>query len=162
MDDFAEFGAVQRVANLVDLEKPCKMTTLCIWLLSWLSIQPRIRAIQKKFDHFWMIKFFEIYKICNPLHRSDRKIWVKNASQFWRFWIIYSKLFIQNLHFSNLKCDFLSKFWWNFVGISRTCSECQEFSISWKKRIQFFEKSVKISEMFKLFRKLFRIIQSCP
>ena len=31
-----------------------------------------------------------------------------------------------------------------------------------KKRIQFFEKSVKISEMFKLFRKLFKIIQSCP
>ena len=42
---------------------------------------------------------FEIYKICNPLHCSDRKIWVKNASQFWRFWIIFSKLFIQNLHF---------------------------------------------------------------
>ena len=35
-----------------------------------------------------------------------------------------------------------------------------------KKMIQFCEKSVKISEMFKLFRKLFRklfkIIQSCP
>ena len=32
---------------------------------------------------------------------------------------------------------FLSKFWWNFVGISRTCSECQEFSISWKKGSNF-------------------------
>ena len=31
-----------------------------------------------------------------------------------------------------------------------------------KKRTDFFEKSVKISEMFKLFRKLFKIIQSCP
>ena len=38
---------VQRIANLVDLEKPCKMT---IWLLSWLSIQPRTSPL--KFDHF--------------------------------------------------------------------------------------------------------------
>ena len=38
---------MQRIANLVDLEKPCKMT---IWLLSWLSIQPRTSPL--KFDHF--------------------------------------------------------------------------------------------------------------
>ena len=42
-----EIWAVQRIADLVDLEKPCKMT---IWLLSWLSIQPRTSPL--KFDHF--------------------------------------------------------------------------------------------------------------
>ena len=47
----------------------------------------RSRLYRRRFlrpnTHF--AAFFEIYKICNPLHRSDRKILVKNASQFWRF-----------------------------------------------------------------------------
>ena len=36
--EFFEFGAVQRNANLVDLEKRCKMS---IWLQKSASIQPR-------------------------------------------------------------------------------------------------------------------------
>ena len=38
----------------------------------------------------------------------------------------------------------------------------KNFQFLEKKMIKFFEKSVKISEMFKLFRKLFKLIQSCP
>ena len=114
----------------------------------------------------WAFWFFEIYKICNPLHRSDRKISEKNASQFWRFWILIQNYSFKISHFSNLKCDFLSKCWWNFVGISRTCSECQEFSISWKKGPNFsknpwkFRKCWNYSEDTSIW--LFKIIQACP
>ena len=38
--EFFEFGAVQRIANLVDLEKRCKMST-SIWLQKSALIQPR-------------------------------------------------------------------------------------------------------------------------
>ena len=85
------------------------------------------------------------------------KFELKTRHNFWRFWIIYSKIFIQNSHFSNLKCDFLSKFWWNFVGISRTSSECQEFSISWKKKGSNFR---KIREKFGNVQIIQKIIQN--
>ena len=38
----------------------------------------------------------------------------------------------------------------------------KNFQFIEKKRIKFFEKSAKMSEMFELFRKLFKIIQACP
>ena len=47
------------------------------------------------------------------------------------------KIIHSNLHFSNLKRVFLSKFWWNFVGISRRCSE-------FLKNFQFLEKKDQI------------------
>ena len=46
--------------------------------------------------------------------------------------------------------------------ISRNAPNVKNFQFAEKKRIKIFEKSAKISEMFKLFRKLFKIIQSCP
>ena len=49
-----EFGAVQRIANLVDLEKRCKMS---IWLQKSASIQPRTSPL--KFDEF--LRIFRIW-----------------------------------------------------------------------------------------------------
>ena len=41
--EFLEFGAVQRIANIVDLEKRCKMS---IWLQKSASIQPRTSPLK--------------------------------------------------------------------------------------------------------------------
>ena len=100
-----ESGAVQRIANLVDLEKCCKMR---IWMQKSASMQKRtsplkfgdlaaksgfnsvsnlspsqIIKLQKARSRLYRSRFlqpnthvsafFEIYKICNPLHRSDLK-----------------------------------------------------------------------------------------
>ena len=45
--EFLEFGAVQRIANIVDLEKRCKMS---IWLQKSALIQLRTSLL--KFDDF--------------------------------------------------------------------------------------------------------------
>ena len=97
------------------------------------------------FDIFWRCSW-NSDKISS---RFRRKIPIFMRFSWNLNWIIYSKVFIQNVHFSNLNCDFLSKFWWNFVGISRTCSECQEFLISWKKG-PIFSKMAKLWRLFLL------------
>ena len=65
----------------------------------------------------------EIYKICIPLHRSDRKISAKKPSDFLRNWILNIQYFcVGSIWF----CYFSVKFRWNFVGISRQISENNE------------------------------------
>ena len=99
-------------------------------------------------------------------NRSDRKISEKKRVTILAvlnnlFKIIHSKFaFFKSKEWFFVKI--LMKFCRNFTNMLRM-SRIFNFL---KKRIQFFdfdfEKSVKISEMFKLFRKLFKIIQSCP
>ena len=54
---------------------------------------------------------------------------------------------------------FLMKFCRNFTNMLRINVKNFQFL---EKKDPIFRKSVKISEMFQLFRKLFKIIQSCP
>ena len=57
----------------------------------------------------------------------------KNASQFWRFWIIFQNYSFKNSHFSNLRCDFFCQ---NFDEI---LSEFHEHAPN-VKNFQFLEK----------------------
>ena len=44
-----------------------------------------------------ILKFFEIYEMCIPVHRSGLKISTRNASQMRHNLSDFEKLFIQNL-----------------------------------------------------------------
>ena len=104
-------------------------------------------TIATKYSFCWIFEFFEIYKICNPLHRSDRKISEKRVTIL-AILNKYSELFIQKFTFFKSKERFFVK----MVGIlsKRTLSEfhehapkCQRIFNFLKKQIQFCEKSVK-------------------
>ena len=92
-------AAVQKYANLVELEKCCQTH---IFLQKFVLIQPRkspfkiFKILQNlKFANFWRARsrlyqneilqenmrltaFFKLYKMCTLLHRCDLKILAKN------------------------------------------------------------------------------------
>ena len=94
----------------------------------------RLYRIQILQQNLQFSAFFEIYKISIPLHRSDLKISQKDQPQFCQ---IENWNFNRNFRFFHEKWYFSSKFRWNFVGISRTCSK--NVWIHWK-----FQKCCKI------------------
>ena len=118
----------------------------------------------------------EIYKICIPLHRSDRKISAKKPSDFLRNWILNFQYFcVGSIWF----CYFSVKFRWNFVGISRQISENNEnyrdvdekcgknaeisrkFRNCWKISIRILNFSIVSLPVMRAMRCL-EDLQSCP
>ena len=111
-----EIWAVQQYENLVDLEKCCKMT---IWLLSWLSIQPRtsLSKFEGDFIHFSFVSLpaeLSTYRaprnltsVTSPLWRktNEKMKWKMKISHKFRKFLAFSEFFS---HFFSRSRDILS------------------------------------------------------
>ena len=124
------------------------------WIISKLW-EARSRLYRRRFlqPNTNFSAFFEIYKIYNPLHRSDLNFSKKRVTIL----VIlnnYSFRISQNFVW---KRYFLSRLWWNFVGISRTGPKISEVVNILGNCAKFWENSVKFSRFFKLFSILFSL-----
>ena len=103
--------------------------------------------------------FFEIYKFCNPLHRSDLKNSVKNRQNFCEieYWI-----FNRNFSFFSWKMLFLveieMKFCRNFANMLKNV----QIHLKFQKFCNFSRKIREISGIYREIQSKNSIIQSSP